>query len=247
MTESEYKYDEYEKSLERILAISEKDYWTQYVDINRHQVNVAKTYLWVSVALLGAYFTILNKYSGYITEHSCSILFAALGILCSVFAFGICLYAIPARKGYKAIPKQSWGEFSSLSNQLLNDKEKNIYIKILTDLIDKVDKANHHNLSTNRKRALLLRKTSWVLIASFVFALFAATTSSISITFNKNILLERNVMPEDNETESQSTESKPDVTTPAGPISGGGSDVSTHSVDTDQGDTVRLTEGKETK
>ena len=43
--ESEFDYEGYEKALERSLALAEKDYWTQYVDINRHQVNVSKTYL----------------------------------------------------------------------------------------------------------------------------------------------------------------------------------------------------------
>lgn len=36
---------QYEKSLEKILATVEKDYWTQYVDINRHQVIVSRAYL----------------------------------------------------------------------------------------------------------------------------------------------------------------------------------------------------------
>jgi len=245
MADDKYNYDSYEKSLERLLAISEKDYWTQYVDINRHQVNVAKTYLWVSAALLGAYFTILVKYNSFVIASQCSVLFSVLGVFSAVLAFGICLYAIPARKGYKAIPHQSWGEFSLLSNQLLKNKEKNIYIKVLTDLLDKVDTANHHNLLTNKKRALLLRKTSWVLIASFVFALLSGVTSTISVVININSQTMEQAMPENDNTESQSTETKPDVPTPQGPISGGSSDVSTHSVDTPQDDTVRLTESEE--
>lgn len=60
MEEQEYEYEGYEEALERILAIAGKDYWTQYVDINRHQVNVAKTYLWVSAALLGVYSAIIR-------------------------------------------------------------------------------------------------------------------------------------------------------------------------------------------
>jgi len=245
MADNIYNYAEYEKSLERLLAISEKDYWTQYVDINRHQVNVAKTYLWVSVALLGTYFTILGQYNNYITTVACSILFSVLGVVSAILAFGICLYAIPARNGYKAIPDQSWGEFSLLSNKLLKNKEENIYIKVLTNLINKIDKANHHNLNTNKKRALLLRKTSWVLIASFVFSLLAGITSTISTTINTTSPIKETVMPDNNDTESQNTETIPDVPTPEGPISGGSSDVSTHSQDTTLSGSIRLTESEE--
>jgi hypothetical protein len=246
MTEQNYEYEGYEKALERILAISEKDYWTQYVDINRHQVNVAKTYLWVSAALLGAYSAIISKYGNYLIDTPCAILLAAFGGISAILAFGICLYAIPARTGYRAIPEKSWGEFTAASSEFLKKKEKNIYIKLLTDLNNKIDKANHHNLSTNRKRALLLRKTSWVLIASFVFALLAGTTSSLSVLINSENLEKETVMTEENEPTNQAPETPPDVPEPAGPISGGSSDISTHSADIGNSKiNIRITEGKQ--
>ncbi len=127
MSQSEYDYEGYEKSLEKALSLSEKDYWSQYVDVNRHQVNVAKTYLWVSVALVGAYVAVYDRYSGLVFGSACSITLAFLCFILALvaFAFGLCLYAIPARKGYKSIPNQSWGEFPQLANQLLTAKEQN--------------------------------------------------------------------------------------------------------------------------
>lgn len=225
MSETKYDYGSYEKTLERILSLSETDYWTQYVDINRHQVNVAKTYLWVSVALLGGYFSVINRYSEYISNDTFSMVFTFIGVFSAIFAFGLCLYALPARQGYKAIPNESWGDFSLLAHNLLQNKESNIYITVLTDLVDKVDIATYHNLSTNRKRALLLRKTSWVLIASFVFAIFAVATSTVSISFNKHEQIERVTMTDNNEptdtgTDNKKEESSPNVPTPAGPLTG---------------------------
>jgi hypothetical protein len=42
---SDYDYQSYEKCLEKILESTQKDYWAQYIDINRHQVIVGRTYL----------------------------------------------------------------------------------------------------------------------------------------------------------------------------------------------------------
>ena len=244
MSEEVYDYDGYEKVLEKQLALSEKDYWAQYVDINRHQVNVAKTYLWVSAALLGAYFTVIGKYSGYISNNSCSVLFSGLSVLSAVLAFGVCLYAIPARKGYKSIPDQSWNEFAGASHELLNLKEKNIYIKFLTDINAKADKAGNYNLQTNLKRGKLLRITSWVLIASFACASVTGITSTITISLNKNIQHEEIIMPENKESSSKESAQKPDAPKPAGPIKGSGQDRSTHSVDNHKSDTIRITESE---
>ncbi|MBF0676016.1 hypothetical protein [Pseudomonas sp.] len=241
--ESDFDYEGYAKALERSLALAEKDYWTQYVDINRHQVNVSKTYLWVAAALLGAYAAAIGKYPAYFLANGCSVLFSLVAILSAVVAFGICLYAMPARRGYKAIPDVSWGEFPALANDHLRRKEKNIYVRTLTALNDKVDKANHHNVATNQSRASLLRVTSWVLIASFVLALL--TGISISVPFLiKAIKAMEVVMPEEtqNQSQGQSSESVPDVPAPAGPIYGGNPDLATHSVEPTRTGTIRITE-----
>jgi hypothetical protein len=104
---SEYDYEGYAKILEKTLDACQKDYWTQYIDINRHQINVAKTYLWVSAALLGAYAAGYDRFSEFIISSAvCGQVFFSLSFLVGVIAFGICLYAIPARKGYLPIPNR---------------------------------------------------------------------------------------------------------------------------------------------
>ncbi|MCE9684006.1 hypothetical protein [Halomonas alkalisoli] len=246
MAENDFDYEGYEKSLERSLALTEKDYWSQYIDVNRHQVNVAKTYLWVAAALLGAYTTIVARYSYFFIGNVYVSIFGVVTILAAVFAFGICLYAIPARKGYKAIPDISWGEFPAYAHQSLSKKNRHVYIDLLTDINNKIDKANYHNVATNQKRANLLRKTSWVLVVSFSFALLTGASSLIATSIRNVTPSKEAVMPEDNETQSQpqnqGSESKPDVPTPAGPISGGNPDMSTHSQDIPTSSNVRITE-----
>ena len=178
MSENNFDYDGYIKSLEKILSMTEKDYWTQYIDVNQHQVNVAKTYLWVAAALLGAYAALYTQYKNVILSSGVyAISTAIISILSAVIAFGFCLYAIPAREGYKSIAEISWGEFSKLAYNLLSDKNKNLYITILTKLIDSTDSSTYYNVQTNTKRAKLLRITFWILIISFFFSLLCAALS----------------------------------------------------------------------
>lgn len=169
-SKTDFDYSGYEKSLEKLLSMIEKDYWTQYVDINKHQVSVSKTYLWVSVALLGAYITAYNHYSHLILLSS----FTSIFFLCSFFSaavsFAVCLYAIPARNGYMLIPEKGWTEFSYKAYQMLSKKEEgDVYITTLHDLITKAEKAVKHNQKTNKNRAKLLRITSWILLSSLIF------------------------------------------------------------------------------
>lgn len=191
----DYNYKEYEKLLEKILELSQRDYWTQYIDINSHQVSVGKTYLWVAAALLGSYMAVYQIFHQTIHKTSIYILFLLIStVLLAVISFGICLYSIPARRGYHSIPEISWGEFSQKAYKLLSSKQSNSYIYLLTDLIDKTDAANVHNLKTNAKRAYLLRLTSWLLIASFILALFS--TMPIALAYNKSISNERSNIAE---------------------------------------------------
>ncbi|MFO8154932.1 MAG: hypothetical protein R6U87_02785, partial [Thiohalospira sp.] len=62
--EPDFDYESYEKSLALVLEQASKEYWAQHIDINRHQIMVGRTYLWVSAALLGSYFTILTVIKG---------------------------------------------------------------------------------------------------------------------------------------------------------------------------------------
>src|SRR3989344_7766192 len=117
---TDFDYSSYEKSLEKVLESAQRDYWAQYVDINRHQVAVARTYLWVSVALLGAYAAAYQHFQSQFAASAPCVMFIAIATFAlGVGAFGICLYAIPSRKAYRLVPNQGWGEFSKSAYKLL--------------------------------------------------------------------------------------------------------------------------------
>ncbi|EKO5192361.1 hypothetical protein P0J08_004270 [Vibrio vulnificus] len=217
----EYDYESYEKGLKLVVDLAEKDYWNQYTNINAYQVSVAKTYLWISAALLGAFVAAYDRYSVFVLSSGFTLLLALISIVSVVIAFGICIYAIPARKGYRAIPDISWGEFSKQSHTYLCEKQSNAYAYLLSGVVDKIDAATVHNIQTNQERAKLLRITSWVLIASFSFAVVTAMTASLNHYIELKTIQKKEVpMTEQNTTNSstQTQTSAPDVPTPAGPI-----------------------------
>lgn len=253
MSGNEFDYDDYVKSLEKILSMTEKDYWTQYIDVNRHQVNVAKTYLWVAAALLGAYAASYSQYKNAILSSGfCTISMVVISVLSAVIAFGLCLYAIPARKGYKSIAEISWGEFSEQAYSLLSEKRENLYISVLSKLVDRVDSSTYYNVRTNEKRAKLLRITSWILIISFSFSLISAFTLSlsnldISITSKtkQEVIMgnDNNTTPKPSEVpQNQPVADKPDVPKPAGPIGTLPPNYTTHAENPPKG-SIRVTEG----
>ncbi|HIF9439684.1 TPA: hypothetical protein ACX6SL_003891 [Photobacterium damselae] len=217
----EYDYESYEKGLKLVVDLAEKDYWNQYTNINSYQVSVAKTYLWISAALLGAFVAAYDRYSAFVLSSGFTLLLALISITLVVIAFGICIYAIPARKGYRAIPEISWGEFSKQSYTYLSEKQSNAYVYLLSGVVDKIDAATLYNIQTNQERARLLRITSWVLVASFSFAVVTAMTASLNYFIElKAIQKIEAPMTEKNTTNSsnQSQTSAPDVPMPAGPI-----------------------------
>lgn len=169
-----YDYEQYQKSLSVILEQASKEYWAQHIDINRHQIMVGRTYLWVSVALLGSYFTI---YRLILDDLVCclSVIFAlvsAVSVILAAGAFGLCLYALPGRKGYLRVG-ESWRTFAGNAYRSLENESQAIHSETLTDLIEKFDLAIEHGAKTNFLRARMLRCTSWLLLGSFVIAMIA--------------------------------------------------------------------------
>lgn len=235
-------YEGYEKSLEAIRSEALHAYWTSFLDINVHQVNVGRTYLWVAAALVGAYVAALDRYEKLITGDYLSVIFGASSFTLAAIAFGLCLWAIPARRGYRAIPSRGWGEFSLEAYSLLKNGEPNLYSQFLTNHISTIDHAFAHNFRTNKDRAKLLRATSWLLIASFAIAIVCGI-----IVLSKNTVAleppkENTVSTEDPKSADPKPESEPadselSVPEPPPPADIDGSDISTHSENPGEGTT----------
>lgn len=174
--EPNYDYEQYQKSLSTILEQASKEYWSHHIDINRHQIMVGRTYLWVSAALLGAYFTTYSFAQSSLVNHatSCFILVSGIAIVLAAAAFGMCLYALPGRKGYLRIG-ESWRTFAGNAYRSHESESTSIYSETLTDLIEKLDLAIEHGSKTNHTRATMLRRTSWLLVGSFGAAILAAS------------------------------------------------------------------------
>ncbi len=225
-------YEGYIKSLEKILEGVTRDYWASYIDINRHQVNIGRAYLWVSIALIGVYAATYKYFHKDILETAILVILGAVSFILAFAAFGICLYAIPARKGYKAIPKKGWGEFSHQAYHLLKEGSKQVYATFLSQHISKIDYAFEYNFKTNQKRAKLLRFTSWLLIASFLFALVPTSIATIR-HFNKSLKENKTMVEETKPTASEPNASEPeptlDVPEPPPPADIGDSGINTHS------------------
>lgn len=238
-------YDGYTKSLEKVLEGVTKDYWASYVDINRHQVNVGKTYLWVSAALIGIYVAAYEKFSNDLLSHSCLLILSVVAFSLASLAFGICLYAIPARKGYKTIPNKGWGELSREAYQLLKSSNQQVYATFLTSHIAKTDHAFAHNFKTNLTRAYLLRFTSWLLIASFLAAIFVACVVSFETVTSPYQPREETTMSEDTD-QSVTPEPALQVPEPPPPADIGSGIHNTHSIDSSPATTF-ITESEDKK
>lgn len=227
MSNAKPDYEGYAKSLEIIRDGVTKDYWASLLDINRHQVNVSRTYLWVSAALLGAYAAIFDRFQSVFLGSTLLVVLIAISFLLSASAFGICLYSMPARKGYKSIPSKGWGEFSSKSYQLLKTGSDQVYVTFLQEHISKIDHAWAFNFKTNQSRAKLLRLTSWLLIVSFLVVFFSVVVASTDYVLSNRT---GEIMQNEN---SGSTNEEPTLSIPEPPESAdiGSDDISTHSAD----------------
>lgn len=246
MSEPTLDYEGYEQSLEKILEGVTKDYYSSFLDINRHQVMVSRAYLWVSAALIGVYAAAYEEFSPVILMHSCLFLFSLFAFLFACAGFGICLYSIPARNGYMAIPKKGWGEFSRRAYDLLKDNNPKVYSTFLSTQIARIDTAYAHNFRTNLRRARLLRVTSWILIFSFALALIS---SAIAIIDSLNISQQKVTTYMSNENENNGTQASsvptPQLLVPEPPPTadiGTSGIISTHSAESVQSHTVFATD-----
>lgn len=162
-----YDYEGYQKSLERLLSMSEKDYYTHLVDINRHQVVVARILLWLSIVIVGFDIALIEWTYGK-TEPlpnfiplltGCYFVFV-ISIASGLVAFALSAYAIPAFGGYHPLYEKSWAEYAQRAYENLSCCHDSVYEETLTELLESADKGCVSGNETNGRRGLLLRLSS---------------------------------------------------------------------------------------
>lgn len=179
--DSSLDYDGYEKSLDKLVTMSEKEYYVHLVDINRHQVIVAKTLLWLSIVLIGFDIGFMEWAYSKAKDSADLIpflvpcyIFVAISIFASVISFGFSVFAIPAFGGYEPLYDDSWADFAGTAHENLIGENDSVYEGTLNALLARLDKACATGNETNGARGFKLRVAS---IASIVSA------SSIAISF----------------------------------------------------------------
>ena len=178
--EVEYDPDGYSKALDKLVSMSEKEYYVHLVDINRHQVIVARSLLWLLIVVLGfdigfiewSYEKVAED-ENYLSTLTASYVFTGLSILSCVVGFIYSALAIPAFGGYAPLYEKSWGEYSNSAFEDLNKGSDSVYSNTLTDLLEKLDKACAVGSKTNQERGFKLRVSSIAIIVSLVFSAIA--------------------------------------------------------------------------
>lgn len=185
-----YDSDGYSKSLDKLVAMSEKEYYVHLVDINRHQVVVARTLLWLAVILIGFDIAIIEwayskttKLPDLVPILTPCYFFVISSIVIGVIAFAFSAIAIPAFGGYKPLYQNSWADYSNSAYEKLLSGQDSIYMNTLNDLLTNLDTACAKGNTTNASRGLKLR------ISSILTILSATLTGLGFIIFSFNYYL----------------------------------------------------------
>lgn len=176
--ETQFDNEGYSRSLDKLVSMSEKEYYVHLVDINRHQVIVAKTLIWLSIVIIGSDVAVMEwAYSKSVNLPNllpiltpCYI-FIVLSILTGVVSFGFAVFAIPAFGGYKPLYDKSWAEYAAHAYEHFDKGSDSVYEITLNKLLTNLDLACSIGNETNASRGLKLRAAS---IGSIVSAFFAA-------------------------------------------------------------------------
>jgi hypothetical protein len=170
----------YTSALEKLVALSEKEYYTHLVDINRHQVVVARTLLWLIVVILGAEIAFIDwvyDKIGNQNDHFSLLIstyvIAAISILLGVLSFVFSSLSIPAFGGYKSLYKNSWADYSNSAHDLWSQDDTLVYAKTLNEILTTIDLACDTGNQTNFKRGVKLRIASWLSIWSAGIAILS--------------------------------------------------------------------------
>ena len=171
----------YTSTLIKLVDLSEKEYYTHLVDINRHQVIVARTLLWLVVVIIGAEVTFINWVYDQIgaDEDSYNVLISTyvlnvLSIVAGVISFTLSLLAVPAFGGYDSLYKNSWADYSNKANELYEQHNHLLHAITMNDILTKLDQACFKGFKTNQARGKKLR------IAA-IFAIGSATIATIAL------------------------------------------------------------------
>jgi len=143
------------------------------VDINRHQVVVSKTIMWILVVLISFDIAMLEWiYSKSTIDKihlstlvTCFIL-SSISILTGVVAFSLAIYSVPAIGGYSKLYDNSWAEYATQAYEKWDKLEPFVYENGMTTLLSKLDLACSVGNQTNHKRGLKLRCASILAIVS---------------------------------------------------------------------------------
>jgi hypothetical protein len=172
-TTIDYDGDGYEKSLEKLVTMSEKEYYVHLVDINRHQVIVAKTLLWLTVVIIGFNVTFMEwsytkslSLPDLIPVLTPSYFFIIISIISCVIGFACSAMAIPAFGGYKPLYDESWAEHSGEAYKNMDEGNDSVYSNTLNKLLTTLDQACALGNETNGARGVKLRISSILTIVS---------------------------------------------------------------------------------
>ncbi|WJT08431.1 hypothetical protein [Vibrio harveyi] len=171
--EPEYDLDGYCKTLEKLVALSEKEYYVHVVDINRHQIVTARTLLWLVVVILGFDVALIDWIHNAISDdvrnislyYACSF-FLVVSAFLGIVAFTLSLLAIPAFGGYKPLYEKSWADYSNSAHALFDKCGQNVYLNTLNNILTNIDEACAVGNQTNADRGIKLRFSTYFSILS---------------------------------------------------------------------------------
>lgn len=176
----EFDNEGYQKSLDKLVTMAEKEYYVHLVDINRHQVIVSRILLWLLVVALGFNFAFIDWVSSKIPDNAeyfstrvSTYLFILLSIVTGCCAFAFSLFSIPAFGGYGKVYKESWAEFAEPAYENWEKGEEIVYENTLNSILINLDQACYKGAETNYKRGIKLRVSTILTIASYVMSIIA--------------------------------------------------------------------------
>lgn len=178
--EIDYDTEGYKNSLEKLVTMSEKEYYTQMVDINRHQVIVARNLLWLAIIIIGFNFTyadwIFSKVQidqSFFSTMIASYFFTFIALISALLCFGWSVFSIPASGGYDLPYNKSWADYSKIAYEKLMAGSDEVYEHVLTSLHEKIDQACSRGHATNNSRGVKLRNASISIIVSAISSVIA--------------------------------------------------------------------------